>query len=201
MYRYVKRAIDIVAAAVLLLLTAPLSLLIALAIKLDSRGPVLYRGERVGRGGRRFRMNKFRTMRADDGSGPSSTADDDPRITRVGRRLRRSKLDELPQLLNVLLGDMSLVGPRPQVPWAVARYTPAEREVLQVRPGITDFASLEFRHEGELLRGSADPDRTYLELIHPRKMQLARAYVEQMSLRVDLQILLSTLAVLAGRNR
>jgi lipopolysaccharide/colanic/teichoic acid biosynthesis glycosyltransferase len=201
MYRYLKRVIDIVAALLLLLITAPLSLLIALAIRLDSRGPVLYRGERVGRGGRLFRMNKFRTMRVDDGRGPSSTADDDPRITRVGRWLRRTKLDELPQLLNVLVGEMSLVGPRPQVAWAVARYTPAEREVLQVRPGITDFASLEFRHEGELLRGSPDPDRTYLELIHPRKMALARAYVQRMSLRVDLQILLSTLAVVVRRNR
>src|SRR6185437_14093478 len=145
---------------------SPLFMAIAAWVKLSSPGPVLYAGLRIGRGGVPFRMLKFRTMVVNaDALGASSTSADDARLTSAGRVLRRFKLDELPQLVNVLRGDMSFVGPRPQVGWAVELYTPEERELLSVRPGITDFASLKFRNEGEILRGSADPDRDYLEKI------------------------------------
>lgn len=195
MYPAVKRALDIVVASVGLAALSPILLAIAALIKLDSQGPVLYAAPRVGRHGRMFRMYKFRTMVANaDKIGASSTPADDPRITRVGRVLRRYKLDELPQLINVLFGTMSLVGPRPQVKWVVDLYTEAERAVLNVPPGITDYASLRFPNEGELLRGSADPDGDYMEKIHPEKMRLSLEYVRRRSLRTDLAILARTLA-------
>ena len=130
--------------------------------------------------------------------GASSTADDDPRITRVGSWLRRYKLDEVPQLINVLFGDMSFVGPRPQVQWAVELYTPEERALLSVRPGITDYASLLFRNEGELLRGSKDPDKDYLEKITPAKTRLGLIYVQTRSFWLDLKLLVATLLVAFG---
>jgi lipopolysaccharide/colanic/teichoic acid biosynthesis glycosyltransferase len=135
-----------------------------------------------------------------DKIGASSTADDDPRMTVLGSWMRRFKVDEVPQLWNVLLGDMSLVGPRPQVPWAVERYTGAERILLTVRPGITDPASLRFANEGEILRGHPDPDRAYFELIHPEKMRLSIHYVKNRSLLGDFKILLATVAAALGRR-
>ena len=193
MYPLVKRLFDVVASTAGLLLLSPLLLLLALWITLDSVGPVLYAAPRVGKGGRLFRMYKFRTMVINaDRIGGSSTPDDDPRITRVGRILRRYKLDELPQLLNVLNGTMSLVGPRPQVQWAVDLYTPEQREVLTVSPGITDYASIHFPNEGEILRGSADPDRDYMEKIHPEKMRLSLEYVRRRSLGTDVAVLART---------
>jgi lipopolysaccharide/colanic/teichoic acid biosynthesis glycosyltransferase len=139
-------------------------------------------------------MYKFRTMVVDaDRIGGSSTPDDDPRITPVGRMLRRHKLDELPQLFNVLTGEMSLVGPRPQVQWAVDLYSPEERQVLTVQPGITDYASLRFPNEGEILRASTDPDKDYIEKIHPEKMRLSLEYVRRRSFRTDVSILVGTL--------
>jgi len=195
----VKRGLDVLLAALGLALLAPLFLLVALAVKLDSPGPVFYRGARVGRYGRRFAMFKFRTMVAEaESRGPSSTASDDRRITRVGALLRRYKLDELPQLINVLRGEMSLVGPRPQVPWIVERYSAAEQQLLAVRPGITDYASLRFADEGEILRGSADPDGDYLSRIHPEKVRLGLEYVRGWSLAADFRILVRTLFVLFG---
>src|SRR5262249_966104 len=150
---------------------SPLYLSIAVLIKLMSPGPVFYRGERMGLQKKRFYIYKFRTMGVDaERRGGSSTAADDPRITRIGRLLRKGKLDELPQFFNVLLGDMSVVGPRPQVAWAVELYNEEERKLLDVRPGITDYASIRFRNEGEILRGSSDPDKTYLEVIAPEKI-------------------------------
>jgi lipopolysaccharide/colanic/teichoic acid biosynthesis glycosyltransferase len=143
-------------------------------------------------------MLKFRTMVVDAARGPSSTPEDDPRITRVGRGLRRYKLDELPQLLNIIKGEMTFVGPRPQVKWAVDLYTPEERQVLLVRPGMTDLASLQFANEGEILKGSTDPDRDYMLRIHPHKMRLALEYVRSQSLFTDLKILLSTVAAVLG---
>jgi lipopolysaccharide/colanic/teichoic acid biosynthesis glycosyltransferase len=133
-----------------------------------------------------------------DGKGPSTTTENDPRITRVGRFVRRYKLDELPQLLNVLVGDMSLVGPRPQVQWAVERFSEEERQVLNVRPGITDWASIRFHNEGEIIAasGEPDPDEAYLRLIHPEKTRLQLEYVRRRSLLVDLRILAQTLATL-----
>ena len=190
-----KRLFDIVLSSLALVILSPLFLIVALLIKLDSPGPVFYRGLRVGRYGKRFQMFKFRTMVADaDKIGPSSTAADDSRITRVGWLLRRLNLDELPQFINVLKGEMSIVGPRPQVPWAVELYQEEERKlVLSVRPGITDWATLWIRDEGALLKGSADPDRDYLERIEPVKRRLQVAYVQNRSLWVDLQIMALTL--------
>lgn len=190
-----KRLFDIVLSSLALVVLSPLFLIVALLIKLDSPGPVFYRGVRVGRYGRPFRMFKFRTMVTDaDKIGPSSTPADDPRITRVGRLLRWLNLDELPQFINVLKGEMSIVGPRPQVPWAVKLYPEEERElVLSVRPGITDWATLWIRDEGAVLKGSDDPDRDYLERIDPIKRRLQVAYVQTRSLWVDLQIMALTL--------
>jgi lipopolysaccharide/colanic/teichoic acid biosynthesis glycosyltransferase len=194
-----KRAIDILLAIGGLALLSPLLVAVAVSIKLESPGPVLYLGRRVGRHGRPFRIAKFRSMVVDaDRLGGSSTADDDPRITRVGRFLRRFKIDELPQLFNVLAGSMSLVGPRPQVAWAVGLYTPEEHQVLSVRPGITDYASLMFRNEGEILKGSSDPDRDYLEKIAPRKMLLGLEYVRCHGPWTDLKVILATALAILG---
>lgn len=175
------------------MLTSPIVLAIWARIKLDRDGPAIYAGRRVGRGGREFRMFKFRTMvtNADRVGGPN-TPDDDPRLTGTGRFLRRYKLDELPQLVNVLKGDMSFVGPRPQVPEEVAGYTEEEREILNMRPGITDWSSLRFHNEGEILAGHSDPDRAYAELIRPEKMRLGIDYVRKATFRDDLDILVKT---------
>ena len=144
-------------------------------------------------------MLKFRTMVVDaEKIGASSTAEDDPRITRVGAVLRRYKLDELPQLINVFRGDMSFVGPRPQVQWAVDLYTEEERDLLSVRPGITDYASLRFSNEGEILKGSADPDEAYFELIAPEKIRLGLEYVRTRSFWVDLKLIFLTIARMFG---
>ncbi len=197
--RVLKRSFDLAAAALALILLSPLFLVIGAAIKLHDRGPIFYRGERVGVGGKRFRILKFRTMVSNaERLGGSSTPLDDPRVTPIGRMLRAVKLDELPQLLNVLTGDMSLVGPRPQVAWAVALYSEAERELLSVRPGITDYASLRFRNEAEILRGSRDPDRDYLEKIAPEKLKLGLLYVRDGSFLTDVRILVATGVALLG---
>ena len=198
-----KRTFDLVLASCTLVLLGPLLLVIAVLIKLDDGGPVLYRAVRIGRAGVPFRICKFRTMvvNADRLGGPS-TPDDDPRITTLGRWLRRSKLDELPQLLNVVNGTMSFVGPRPEVPQEVSLYTDEERALLRVRPGITDWASIRFRDEGAILRGATDPHETYRRVIRPEKMRLALEYVRTASLATDVRILLATLrAVVGGGTR
>ncbi len=178
------------------MVASPVLAAIAIRIKLDNDGPLVYGGRRVGLGGREFRMYKFRSMvpNAERVGGPN-TPDDDPRLTRTGRFLRRYKLDELPQLFNVLKGDMSFVGPRPQVPDEVAGYTNEERDLLLVRPGITDWASLRFSNEGEILKGHDDPDRAYAELIRPEKMRLGLDYVHKGTFRDDLDILVKTALV------
>lgn len=194
-----KRLFDLAVSVPAVLALAPLGALVAALIKADSDGPVFYRGARAARHGRPFRIFKFRTMVNDaDAHGPSSTSDNDSRVTRVGALLRRYKLDELPQLLNVVAGDMSLVGPRPQVPWAVALYDEVEKQILSVRPGITDFASIRFRNEGEILRGSADPDREYLKKIAPEKNRLSLEYVRRRSFGLDLRLIAATLWALGG---
>jgi lipopolysaccharide/colanic/teichoic acid biosynthesis glycosyltransferase len=190
----VKRLTDTALALCgLVVLALPLTL-IALAVWLEDRSSPLYRGLRVGLGGRELRMLKFRTMvpRAWS-SGVNSTASDDSRITRVGVWLRRLKLDELPQLWNVLTGGMSLVGPRPQVPADAALYTMEERRLFEVRPGITDLASIVFADEGEILAGSADPDLLYNQIVRPWKSRLALAGIEHRSLEMDFRILALTL--------
>ena len=199
MYPPLKRALDLVLAVSALLLLAPLLLGLAAWVRLANPGPVFYRGLRVGRGGITFHMLKFRTMVVDaDKLGPTSTTEDDPRITSPGRFMRRNKLDELPQLINVLRGDMSIVGPRPQVQWAVSLYSEEERALLSLRPGITDYASLRFRNEGEILRGSADPDSDYLERIAPLKLRLGLHYVRSCSFATDLKIIGATALSLVG---
>lgn len=206
----IKRALDIVVAATGLVVLAPLFVLIAVAIKIDTPGPVFFRQVRVGRRGQHFRIFKFRTMTAGPtGEGPQVTATDDARITRVGRVLRRTKADELAQLLDVLRGTMSLVGPRPEVPRYVDHYPTAWRErLLSVRPGITDFASVRYRDEGELLARANDPEREYIDVILPAKLQYALHYVDNPSLGNDLKVLGLTLRTvfvpsvpLAGRLR
>jgi lipopolysaccharide/colanic/teichoic acid biosynthesis glycosyltransferase len=196
----VKRLVDLVLATLGLVLALPLLLVVAVWIKLDSPGPVLFRQERIGRHGRPFRIHKFRTMTGPAphaGAGAGLTIGDDPRITRAGRTLRRSKLDELPQLLDVVRGDMSLVGPRPEVPRWVALYPPELRaKVLSVRPGITDLASIEYRDEAALLARAADPEREYREVVLPAKLRAAARYVDQMSLATDLKVIGATLRAL-----
>ena len=195
-----KRLFDLLGASLALLLLLPLLLLLALAIKLDSPGPVFFRQQRVGRHGRLFRIHKLRTMSADaPGRGLPLTVGADPRITRVGARLRGLRLDELPQFIDVLAGSMSLVGPRPEVPRYVAHYPPGLRErVLSVRPGITDPASLLFMHESALLAAAADPEREYIEVILPKKLQCAADYADHATLWTDLRLLGRTLRVLLG---
>lgn len=189
-----KRVLDLLLAGLGLLALAPLLLLLALAIKLDSDGPVFFRQERVGQHGRRFRIFKFRTMGHAGPDGPQLTVAGDLRITRVGQVLRRYKLDELPQLIDVLRGTMSLVGPRPEVPRYVEHYPAAWRErVLSVRPGITDLASLRYRDENDLLARSADPEREYIDVILPSKLRHALDYVDNLSLANDLRLLGLTL--------
>ena len=191
----VKRVFDIVCSLFGLVMLSPLLLWIAWRIKQEDNGPVFYRGMRVGLRGKPFRILKFRTMVVDaERMGPSSTAKEDPRITMIGHFLRQYKLDELPQLFNVLLGEMSFVGPRPQVQWAVDLYTPEERAILSVRPGITDYASLKFSNEAEILKGSVDPDKDYMEKIHPKKTRLALQYVGTQSFREDIRIILKTIS-------
>lgn len=191
-----KRLVDILISSLGLLILAPFGLLVALAIKLDSAGPVFFRQERVGRGGVPFRIFKFRTMRPATGAHLQITVDGDQRITKVGALLRRTKLDELPQLIDVLRGTMSLVGPRPEVPKYVAHYPAAWRDrLLSVRPGITDFASVHFRRESELLAEARDPERTYIEDVLPQKLQYALHYVDNPSLRNDLKVIRITLGI------
>lgn len=190
-----KRLFDLLMSSLGLLALGPLLILIALAVKLDSPGPVFFRQERVGRFGVPFRIHKFRTMRHDSaGSGLQITVGADRRITRVGQFLRASKLDELPQLIDVWQGTMSLVGPRPEVPRYVAHYPAALRDkVLSVRPGITDIASIEYRDESTVLARAADPERAYIDEVLPHKLALAASYVDQASVWLDVRLILRTL--------
>jgi lipopolysaccharide/colanic/teichoic acid biosynthesis glycosyltransferase len=185
-----------------LVLMMPVLAVLGLFIKLEDWGPVFYRGLRVGRYGKQFRIFKFRTMVADaEKRGGPSTADDDPRITRIGKLIRKYKLDELPQLINVLKGEMSFVGPRPEVQHYVDMYTEEEEAILGVRPGITDWASLWNPDEGRVLAGSRDPEKTYMEKIRPTKIRLQLKYVQERSFWTDLVIIGKTfLTILCTRN-
>ena len=196
-----KRVFDMLGAALALLLLAPLLLLVALAVRVDSPGPVFFRQERIGRHGVPFRIHKFRTMKAYAPTrGPQVTLVHDERITRIGRVLRHYRIDELPQFIDVLLGTMSLVGPRPEVPHFVAHYPAAlKAQVLSVRPGITDPAALAHIDEAELLAGAADPERAYIERILPAKLALQADYAARATLWSDLVVLGRTLRVLVSR--
>jgi lipopolysaccharide/colanic/teichoic acid biosynthesis glycosyltransferase len=197
----VKRAFDLAFAFLGLLLLWPLLLIVAVSIRMDSPGPVLFRQVRVGRFGKLFRIHKFRTMRVDDeGSGPMLTSTGDVRITRVGGFLRKYKLDELPQFIDVIKGDMSLVGPRPEIPKYIDFYPARVKAViLSLPPGITDLASIAFKNENDMLARALNPEREYTERILPLKLELCESYVLQRSLWGDCIIILKTLRSIFGR--
>lgn len=188
-----KRMFDVVMSGLGLLVLSPLFAVVAVWIKLDSPGPVFYRQIRVGRNNRDFRLFKFRSMRVgSDRKGLITVGGHDPRVTRSGYFIRKYKLDELPQLINVLIGDMSLVGPRPEVRKYVDMYTPEQLHVLDVRPGITSLASIRYRNENELLDRAEDPDRCYVEEVMPDKLRIDLEYVADRSFAYDLKLIFRT---------
>lgn len=189
-----KRLFDIISSGIGLLCLAPVFVVMAIWIKLDSRGPVFYRQTRVGRYGRDFRIFKFRSMRVGSDKGRQITVGErDPRITRSGYFIRHYKIDELPQLINVFLGDMSIVGPRPEVRKYVDLYSEEQRKVFQVRPGITDLASIKYRNENELLSQVDDPDTYYIDVIMPDKLTINLEYIRHQSFMGDIKIIFNTL--------
>ena len=192
-----KRVFDTVVALIGLILFTPLMLIIAVLIKLDSPDPIFYRAPRVGKDGRLFRMYKFRTMVADaEKIGPAITVDQDPRITRIGAFLRGSRLDEIPQLINVLCGEMSMVGPRPEAPYYVEKYSSEQRQVLRVKPGMSGPAQIAFRHEEEMLTNPEALDDEYMNVILPPKLAMDIEYIERRSFMLDVRILLQTAGAL-----
>ncbi len=194
-----KRAFDFTVSLVGLILLSPVFVMAAALVKLTSQGPVFFCQERVGRNFQPFRIMKFRTMVVDaPQQGGQLTAGRDPRITTIGRLLRATKIDELPQLINVLKGEMSFVGPRPEVPKYVDQFRTDYSELLRVRPGITDIASLKYRHESDLLGASDDPEATYLEVILPDKIALGKQYIRRQSLALDLKLMCMTVLRMAG---
>ena len=191
-----KRVFDLVSSVIGLVVLAPILVLVSLFVWLGDRGPVFFRQERVGRGGRLFRIHKFRTMRVAN-TGSQVTSADDDRITPLGKVLRKTKLDELPQLIDVALGDMSLVGPRPEVPRYVAMWgDEARAEILSVRPGITDPAAIAYRNEQDELAAAEDPEAHYTQVILPRKVAMYRDYVRNRSFTGDIKIILGTIAAI-----
>lgn len=188
-----KRLFDILASGLGLVCLSPLFTAVAVWIKLDSRGPVFYRQVRVGKGNKDFRIFKFRSMRPDsDKLGLITVGGRDPRVTRSGYYIRKYKLDELPQLINVFIGDMSLVGPRPEVRKYVDMYSPDQLHVLDVRPGITSLASLRYRNENEVLAKAEDPDKCYIEKVMPDKLAIDLEYVRKATLWNDIKLIFST---------
>ena len=189
-----KRIFDIIFSAAGLLILLPVFIIVAIVIKLDSKGPVFYKQSRVGKNNKDFSLYKFRTMNPDsDKKGLLTVGGRDPRITRSGYYLRKFKLDELPQLINVLIGEMSFVGPRPEVRKYVDIYTEEQRKVLDVSPGITDVASIKYKNENELLEKADDPEKYYIEIIMPDKIDLNLEYINQRSVFKDLKVILKTL--------
>ena len=196
-----KRAFDIIASGLGLIVLSPLFLILAIWIKLDSKGPVFYRQVRVGRNNKDFRIFKFRSMRVGADKGSLVTiGGHDPRITRSGYFIRKFKFDELPQLINVFIGDMSLVGPRPEVRHYVDYWTPAQMHVLDVRPGITDPASIKFRNENELMEQTEDPEKYYIEVIMQEKIKLYLEYVEEHSFFYDIALIFKTFWVIVSER-
>jgi len=190
----IKRLFDIIFSFFGLIIVSPILLIVSIFIKLSSSGPIFYRGERIGYKGKPFRIFKFRTMviNAENLGGPS-TAGDDPRLLKIGPFLKKYQLDELPQLINVLKGEMSFVGPRPEVKMYVDIMTEEERKtILSIKPGMTDLASLFNFHEGDVLKGSIDPEKTYMEKIRPTKIKLQIEYTKSHSFWLDLKILFKT---------
>ena len=198
MYAFFKRLLDIAVAAPAIVVLSPVLVTIALLVKFGSPGPVIYRGERVGLKGEHFHIYKFRTMVADAEKGSATTSNNDPRITPVGRYLRAYKLDELPQLFNVLFGSMSLVGPRPEIPRFVAKYTEEQRHILDAKPGVTDLASIHFRKMSDIIDDS-NPETSYLENVWETKNALRLEYVRSRSFLLDLRIMWRTLVAVVIR--
>ena len=197
----VKRTIDFFAAFIGLIVLSPFFLIIAVLVKLDSRGPIFYLQNRVGLKGKLFQLFKFRSMKIEaDKLAPITIGQRDPRITTIGYFLRKFKIDELPQLINVLKGEMSLVGPRPEVEKFVKLYNPNQLRVLTVKPGITDYASIEFRNENRLLEGKPDPIEYYVTEIMPEKLRLNLKYIDSQSLFTDIQIILKTLFLIVSKK-
>lgn len=188
-----KRIFDITLSLFGLIILLPFMLIIAILIKFDSKGPIFFKQIRVTKGGREFKILKYRTMRVGSDKYSQITVGKDERITKIGSFLRKYKLDEIPQLINVLIGDMSLVGPRPEVPKYVALYTDEQKEILKVRAGITDYASIEFSNENDLLALEKDSEKAYIEKIMPKKIELNKKYLSEISVLTDIKIILLTI--------
>lgn len=196
-----KRLLDFSLSLIGLILFSPIILIITLFITFEDFGPILYKACRIGLDGKLFTMYKFRTMIVNaEKLGPSSTSSDDSRITKTGKNLRRFKLDEIPQLFNVLIGNMSIVGPRPEIKRFTDMFNDEEKAILSVKPGITDWASIWNSNEGEILEGAADPDKAYLELIRPEKIRLQLLYVKNNNFFIDLKIIFLTIRKLIFRK-
>ena len=188
-----KRIFDIILSLFGLIILLPFMLIIAIFIKLDSKGPVFFKQLRVTKNGREFKIFKYRTMRVGSDKYSQITVGKDDRITKIGLFLRKYKLDEIPQLINVLIGDMSLVGPRPEVPKYVALYTDEQKEILKVRAGITDYVSIEFSNENDLLASEEDPEKAYIKKVMPKKIELNKKYISEISMLTDIKIILLTI--------
>ena len=188
-----KRIFDITLSLFGLIILLPFMLIIAILIKIDSKGSVFFKQIRVTKNGKEFKIFKYRTMRVGSDKYSQITVGKDGRITKLGSFLRKYKLDEIPQLINVLIGDMSLVGPRPEVPKYVALYTDEQKEILKVRAGITDYASIEFSDENDLLASEEDPEKAYIEKIMPKKIELNKKYLSEISILTDIKIILLTI--------
>lgn len=196
-----KRGFDFIVSLIGLAILCPVLLVIALLVKIDSKGPVFFKQTRVGKNGKDFQILKFRTMIVDaEKKGLQITVGKDNRITKVGLFLRKYKLDELPQLINVLKGEMSFIGPRPEVPKYVAMYDEMQKRILKVRPGITDLASIEYRNENEVLAQSDNPEKTYIEEIMPRKIELNMRYLQNISVAYDIKLIFRTIWVIAKQK-
>jgi len=188
-----KRLFDILFSIILLVILSPLFIVVSIFIVTDSKGGIFFNQERVGWKGKHFKLHKFRTMRpASESAGQITVGMRDPRITSIGYGLRKYKLDELPQLLNILKGEMSVVGPRPEVPRYVALYNDEQRKVLNVKPGLTDYASIDFVDENAILAKSSNPEKTYIEEIMPLKLNLNKKYIQEMGLKTDIKIIFGT---------
>ena len=188
-----KRIFDITLSLFGLIILLPFMLIIAILIKIDSKGPVFFKQIRVTKNGKEFKIFKYRTMRVGSDKYSQITVGKDGRITKIGSFLRKYKLDEIPQLINVLIGDMSLVGPRPEVPKYVALYTEEQEEILKVRAGITDYASIEFSNENDLLASEEDPEKAYIEKVMPKKIELNKKYLSEISVLTDIKIIILTI--------
>ncbi len=188
-----KRLFDILSSLAVLLLCLPFLIIISIIISIESRGGVIFSQVRVGKDGKEFKLYKLRSMRVNTEKSGQLTVGADARITKTGRFIRKFKLDELPQLINIIIGDMSVVGPRPEVPKYVALYTDEQRKVLSVRPGLTDYASIQYINENEVLGESKDPEKTYIAEVMPAKLQLNLKYVEEQSFATDLKLIFKTI--------